>query len=110
MLGAINTVLDWIAPLVPPALGAAVGLRYTATCSPRDRAAGYCLSVAMAVFLGPAIAETFALGPKTTVGIGFGIAMLGQEILAAAVAFLRRVAADPVATLRSIIDAVRGTK
>lgn len=110
MLGAINTVLDWIAPLVPPALGAAVGLRYTATCSPRDRAAGYCLSVAMAVFLGPAIAETFALGPKTTVGIGFGIAMLGQEILAAAVAFIRRVASDPVATIRSIIDAVRGTK
>ena len=110
MLGAINTVLDWIAPLVPPALGAAVGLRYTATCSPRDRAAGYCLSVAMAVFLTPGFAEALSLGPKTTVAVGFCIAMLGQEILAAGVAFIRRVASDPVATIRSIIDAVRGTK
>lgn len=110
MLNAINTVLDWIAPLVPPALGAAVGLRYTATCSPRDRAAGYCLSVAMAVFLAPGFAEALQLGPKTTVGLSFGIAMLGQELLAAGVAFLRRVASDPIATIRSIIDAIRGTK
>jgi hypothetical protein len=110
MLSAINTVLDWIAPLVPPALGAAVGLRYTATCSPRDRAAGYCLSVAMAVFLAPGISETFSLGQKTTVAVGFSIAMLGQELLAAGVAFLRRLASDPVATLRAVIDAIRGTK
>ena len=110
MLGAINTVLDWIAPLVPPALGAAVGLRYTATCSPRDRAAGWILSVAIGIYLGPAIGEAFALGPKTTVGVGFMLAMMGMEIASAAVAFIRRVASDPVATIRSIIDAVRGTK
>ena len=110
MLGAINTVLDWIAPLVPPALGAAVGLRYTATCSPRDRAAGWILSVAIGIYLGPAIGEAFQLGPKTTVATGFMLAMMGMEIASAAVAFLRRLASDPIATIRSIIDAVRGNK
>lgn len=110
MLSAINTVLDWIVPLVPPALGAAVGLRYTATCSPRDRAAGWILSVAMGIYLGPAIGEAFGLGPKTTVGVGFMLAMMGMEIAAAGVSFIRRVASDPVATIRSIIDAVRGNK
>lgn len=110
ILSAINNVLDALAPLVPPALGAFVGLRYTSACSPRDRAMAWALSVAMAVFLAPGFAEALQLGPKTTVGLSFGIAMLGQELLAAGVAFLRRLASDPIATIRSIIDAIRGTK
>ena len=110
ILSAINTVLDALAPLVPPALGAAVGLRYTSACTPRDRAAGWILSVAIGIYLGPAIGEAFQLGAKTTVGIGFMLAMMGMEIASAAVAFIRRVASDPIATIRSIIDAIRGTK
>jgi len=110
ILSAINTVLDWIAPLVPPALGAFVGLRYTSACSVRDSSAGWVIAAAMGIYLGPAIGEAFQLGPKTTVGAGFMLAMMGMEIASAAVAFLRRVASDPVATLRAVIDAIRGTK
>lgn len=101
---------DSLIPLVPPALGALVGLRYAQNQTMRDRAVAYVGSVVLGIYLGPALGEHLSLGPKTIVGVSFLIAMLGTELFAVAVAAMRQWAADPVGTFAKWRDALLGRK
>lgn len=98
--------LPW--PLVPPAIGAFVGLRYADKANKSDRVIAWIASAALGIYLGPALGEHLALGPKTTVGVSFLIAMLGTELFAVLSAALRQMSADPAGTFRRWIDAWLG--
>lgn len=97
-----------VAPFVPPAMGALIGLRYATHQSPRDRTVSWFLSVGAGLYLGGAIGEFYGLGIKSTGGAMFLIAMLGAELFAVAIAALRQWAADPVGTFRKWRDAWLG--
>lgn len=103
-------LLDALWPFVPPALGAFLGLRYAKEQSLRDRTISWAGSLAIGIYLGPAIGEHLSLGPKTTVGVSFLIAMLGAEFGAVAVAAMRQWAQDPVGTFARWRDALLGRK
>jgi len=103
-----ESIVDYLWPLVPPALGAFLGLRYAKEQTKGDRVLSWFCSAVLGIYLGPAIGEHMALGPKTTVGVSFLIAMVGAEVGAVAVAALRQWAADPVGTFRKWRDAWLG--
>lgn len=103
-----SALLDLIGSLVPPALGAFVGLRYAKDQSRVDRAVSWFCAMVAGIYVGGAVGEHFTFGPKTTVGIGFTIAMLGAELWAVAVSALRQWAQDPVGTFRKWRDAWLG--
>lgn len=104
----LAAAIEALWPFVPPALGAFIGLRYAAEQSKRDRSIAWLCSAVAGIYLGAAIGEHLALGPKTTTGVGFIIAMLGAELAGVAVAALRQWSADPVGTFRKWRDAWLG--
>lgn len=104
----LESIVDILWPLVPPALGAFLGLRYAKEQTKGDRVLSWFCSAILGIYLGPAIGEHLSLGPRMTMGVGFLVAMLGAELWAVAVAALRQWAADPVGTFRKWRDAFLG--
>jgi len=102
--------LDTLAPYAPPALGAFFGLRYAKEQSLRERTVSWLGSTMAGIYLGPAIGEHMALGPRMTVGVSFLLAMVGAELFGVAVAALRQWAQDPVGTFAKWRDAFIGRK
>lgn len=102
--------VDSVAPFVPPALGAFVGLRYAESQGARDRAVAWFCSAMIGIYTGPMIGEHFELGGKTTVGMSFLIAMFGAELVAVVVRALRQWSDDPVGTFARWRDAIMGRK
>lgn len=103
-------ILDALWPFAPPAFGAFIGLRYAKEQPRGERALSWFGSAILGIYLGPALGEHLVLGPKTTVGVSFLIAMVGAEVGAVAVAALRQWAADPVGTFGKWRDAWLGRK
>lgn len=102
----MDTVTEIVAPLIPPTLGALVGLRYAVNQTAKARAYSWLLAVALGVYIGPALGEIFSLGTKTTVGCSFLVAMVGMEIVAMLIAAVRQVASDPAAYLQKIVESI----
>lgn len=99
---------DAISPLVPPMLGALIGLRYAKELSKRDRVVSWVCSAGAGIYLGAAIGEFYGLGLKVIGGAMFIIAMLSSELAAAVISAIRQWAADPVTTFRRWRDAWLG--
>jgi hypothetical protein len=113
--------LEALWPLVvPPAFGALIAARWVktgASAKPegghaRPRRAGlvfswFC-SMGLGIFFGPALGEHFQFGDYQKMAAGFGIALIGLELIALLVAALRQWTADPVGTFARWRDALLG--
>jgi hypothetical protein len=95
-------------PFVPPAIGAWFGLRYAVDQSRHERVTTWLCSAFIALYLGQAIGEYWALGTKSTSGITIIVAMLLSEVMGVAVAASRQWRTDPVGTFRRWRDAWLG--
>ena len=112
-------VIAWLEVLwplvVPPALGALIATRWVrvpgAGRPPPSRGelvfAWFC-STALGIFFGPALGEHFGWGDRQKMAAGFGIALVGLELIAVVVAALRQWTADPVGTFARWRDALLG--
>lgn len=84
-----------VGPFIPPTVGAYLGLRHARQQSRGDQAISWAGSTVAGIWLGGMATEIWHLGPYTSVGCGFLIAMFGSEMFAAVVAAIRQVASDP---------------
>lgn len=103
-----SSLFDKLTPLVPSALGAILGARYAQNQTWVERLVTWGLSAVMGVYVGGALGEYWHLGHLTVAGLQFGVAALGTEIFAYAVAAFRQGVTDPVGTARRWINAVLG--
>ena len=102
---------DWLgelAPYLPPAFGAVVGLRWAKAQTARQRVLSFAAGFGLAVWFGPAIAELLALGPKATVAAGILTAIVGMDAIGGVMAALSSFKSDPVAAFRAWWNAWRG--
>lgn len=106
--GKLGSLLDALAPFLPPAIGAYIGLRYAKQQSKRDHAISWVCAAAAGIYVGAALGEHFGFGLKVTGGLMFVIAMFSSELFAVVIAALRQWAADPVETFKRWRDAWLG--
>ena len=115
--------LETLWPLVvPPAFGALIAARWAkASAPPRpedgkitsrraDLVFSWFCSMGLGIFFGPAVGEHFQLGDSQKMAAGFGIALIGLELIALVVAALRQWASDPVGTFARWRDALLGRR
>jgi hypothetical protein len=116
--------LETLWPLVvPPAFGALIAARWEkAGAAPRpedskptrprraDLVFSWFCSMGLGIFFGPAVGEHFQLGDTQKMAGGFGIALIGLELIALVVAALRQWASDPVGTFARWRDALLGRR
>lgn len=118
-MSARRDLLGWLEALwplvVPPALGALIATRWVSV--PREGrpppsrgglAFAWFCSMALGIFFGPALGEHFALGDRQRMAAGFGVALIGLELIALVMAALRQWTADPVGTFTRWRDALLG--
>lgn len=102
---------DWLselAPYLPPAFGALVGLRWARQQTPRQKVLSFAAGFGLAVWIGPAIAELLSLGPKATVAVGILTAIVGMDAIGGLMAATAQFQADPAGTVRAWLDAWLG--
>jgi hypothetical protein len=102
---------DWLgdlAPYLPPAFGAFVGLRWAKDQTPLQKVSSFVLSFGLAVYFGPAIAELFSLGPKAAVAAGILIAVIGMDVIGGLMVAATSFRDDPTGSLRAWWNAWRG--
>lgn len=97
-----------VAPYLPPAFGAFVGLRWASNQTPTQKLTGFAGGFGLAVYCGPAVAEWLALGPKATIAIGVLVAVIGMDILGGLMAAAKAFGADPLGWFKSWWGAWRG--
>ena len=93
---------DWsdLAPYLPPAFGALVGLRWAKDQTPAQKVASFAMGFGLAVYFGPAIAELFSLGPKATVAVGILTAIVGMDVIGGLMAAAAAFRANPLGAFR----------
>jgi hypothetical protein len=95
--------LDWVgglAPYLPPAFGALIGLRNAGSQTPTQRVVSFFIGFGLAVYMGPAIAEIFSLGPKATIAAGILTAVVGMDVIGGLMALAQQFRNAPLAALR----------
>lgn len=95
--------LDWLgglAPYLPPAFGALIGLRNAGSQTPAQRVVSFFLGFGLAVYMGPAIAELFSLGPKATIAAGILTAVVGMDVIGGLMAVAQQFRSAPIATVK----------
>lgn len=97
-----------IAPYLPPAFGALVGLRYAADQTPTQKVTSFGAGFGLAVYFGPAIAELLSLGPKASVAVGILTAVIGMNVIGGLMVAAAQFRADPVESFKSWWRAIRG--
>lgn len=100
--------LDAIWPFVPPAIGAYFGMRWSLQQSRHERITTWFCSAFLALYLGAAIGEYWALGTKSTSGVTIIVAMLLSDVMAVVIATARQWTTDPAGTFRRWRDAWLG--
>ena len=90
-----------LAPYLPPALGALVGLRWAQNQTPTQKVLGFATSFGAGVYLGPAVAEILSLGPRTAVAAGILIAVVGMDVIGGLMALAAAFRADPIGTFKA---------
>jgi hypothetical protein len=71
--------LSWLgdlAPYLPPAFGALIGLRWARHQTAAQKVMSFGLSFGLGVYLGPAVAEILSFGPKAAVAATIAIAVI----------------------------------
>jgi hypothetical protein len=103
-----DDIIRELAPYLPPAFGALIGLRYTKDQTPAQKASSFLTGFGLAVYCGPALAELLALGPKATIAAGILIAIVGMDIVGGLIVAARQFGSAPVAAFRGWLDAWLG--
>lgn len=109
----MNDRFAWLgdlAPYLPPAFGALVGLRWAREQSPRQKVLSFLTGFGLAVWFAPAIAELAALGPKATVAVGILTAIVGMDAIGGLMAVGTQFRNDPQGTFRGWLDVWLGRK
>lgn len=101
----LRDVWEVLWPFVPPSIGAYFGMRWSVQQTKRERITTFVCSAFLSLFIGQAIGEYWALGPKSTSGVSIIVAMLLSDIMGAVVAATRQWATDPAGTFRRWRDA-----
>lgn len=94
-----------IAPYLPPAFGAFIGLRWAQNQTPTQKVTGFAGGFGLALYMGPAIAEFFNLGPKGTIAVGVLTAVVGMDILGGLMAAAKAFGANPLESFKGWIGA-----
>lgn len=89
-----------LAPYLPPAFGALIGLRYAKDQTPLQKLSSFLSGFGLAVWCGPAVAELLALGPKATIAAGILIAIGGMDIVGGLLVAARQFGQAPLASVR----------
>lgn len=105
---SLNDFAKELAPYLPPAFGALIGLRWAKDQTPVQKCSSFGISFGLAVYIGPAVAELFSLGPKSTVAVGILIAVVGMDIIGGLIAAAAAFRSNPTGTLKGWIDAWLG--
>ena len=96
--------LSWLgdlAPYLPPAFGALIGLRWARHQTATQKVMSFGLSFGLGVYLGPAVAEILSLGPKAAVAAGILIAVVGMDVIGGLMALAAAFRADPIGTFKA---------
>lgn len=104
---------EWLgdlAPYLPPAFGALIGLRWAKEQTRQQKAFSFLCGFGLAVYFAPAIAETFDLGPKSTVAVGILTAIIGMDAIGGLMAVSAQFKKDPSGTVRAWLDTWLGRK
>lgn len=106
-MGKLQAVLDsmaWIAPYVPPAFGAILGLRWAQNQTKTQKVASVLFGFGVAICFAPAIAEVVGhlpeRSPRIFVVISVLTAMLGMDILSGLMAVAKGFASSPLQTFK----------
>lgn len=97
-----------IAPYLPPAFGALVGLRWAKNQTPTQKVASWATGFGLAVWFAPGVCEWFSLGPKSTVAVGILVAIVGMDIVGGFLAAGAQFREDPSGAFVRWWDAFRG--
>lgn len=100
--------LGELAPYLPPAFGALIGLRWARQQTARQKVLSFAAGFGLAVWFGPALAELLSLGPKATVAVGILTAIVGMDAIGGLMAAAGQFQADPSGTFRTWLDAWLG--
>ena len=106
----LETVIRELAPFLPPAFGALIGLRYATDQTGLQKLSSALTGFGLAVWWGPALAELLALGPRVAIAAGILIALVGTDIVGGLIAAARQFAVAPLETARGWIDLWLGRK
>ena len=97
-----------IAPYLPPAFGAFIGLRWATNQTPTQKLTGFAGGFGMAFYFGPAIAEFFSLGPKSTIAVGVLVAVIGMDILGGLMAAAKAFNLNPLESFKGWWTTIKG--
>jgi hypothetical protein len=97
-----------LAPYLPPAFGAMVGLRYAKDQSPAQKFSSFAIGFGLAVYVAPGIAEWLALGPKSTIAVGILTAIVGMDVIGGLMAAVAQFRENPARTFREWLNAWLG--
>lgn len=97
-----------LAPYLPPAFGALLGLRWARAQTARQRVLSFAAGFGLAVWFGPAIAELLGLGPKATVAAGILTAIVGMDAIGGVMVAVAAFRSDPLAAFKAWWNAWRG--
>lgn len=100
----LDDITRGIAPYLPPAFGALIGLRYARDQAPLQKLSSFLSGFALAVWCGPALAELLALGPKATMAAGFLIAIVGMDVVGGLIVAARQFGQAPLASVRDWLN------
>lgn len=104
----LREIVTEIAPYLPPAFGAFVGLRWAKDQTPVQKVTGFAGGFGLALYMGPAIAEFFGLGPKGTIAVGVLTAVVGMDILGGLMAAAKSFGNNPLESFKGWWSAWKG--
>jgi hypothetical protein len=90
-----------LAPYLPPAFGAFIGLANAGKQTPTQKVIGFVSGFGLAIYFGPAAAEILSLGPKATIAAGVIIAVVGMDVIGGLMAAAQGFKADPLASFKA---------
>lgn len=104
--------LNVLAPYLPPAFGAMIGLRWATEQTPFQRVVSFVSGFGLGVWFGPAISEALDLlesHPKATVAIGILTAIVGMDVIGGLIVAVVAFRKDPIGTVKSWWSVWRGS-
>ena len=74
----LDEISTAVAPYLPPALGALMNLPYARSQTPAQRVVSWGVGTAVGLYVGGAVAEWLALGPRAAIAAGFALSWNGS--------------------------------
>lgn len=108
----ISDVSQNVAPLLPSAFGALIGLKWTKDQTPPQKVVSFVGGFGVSVFFTPALGEWVFTAPdqhpKSMVALGILVAIFGMDVLGGVMVVANRFRNDPLATAKDLWELLRG--